>query len=301
MRVSVGSLTVTGPSAGSVNESNATGTSNGRFYGVVTGVARPFREAGIQAPDPAPSGSIPPIPRWDFNPERLRIESATIDGQPVLTVKSGDVVGPLAGPLDYSSRGYALLPMARARRSSRPARWRRRSRARRATSSRSPRSTSSASSTPSTIAHGDAVLTLAAYDRRLAQGLARDPHSPAQPGHHRRAGGRDARGPDRPGRAGSLRTADRTTTRTSWRGTIRRPGRRLPGEDDSGHRRRARVSAVSVTQVGGATTWLDPVDNQPACSTIGRRSCSRRPSIPRRPRASRSWSSSPIWRGERDR
>ena len=30
--------------------------------------------------------------------------------QSVLTVQSGDVVGPLAGPLDYSSRGYALLP-----------------------------------------------------------------------------------------------------------------------------------------------------------------------------------------------
>ena len=26
----------------------------------------------------------------------------------------------------------------------------------------------------------------------------------------------------------------------------------------------ARVSAVSVNQVGGATTWIDPVDNQPA-------------------------------------
>ncbi|HUP59595.1 MAG TPA: IPTL-CTERM sorting domain-containing protein [Thermoanaerobaculia bacterium] len=111
MRVSATSITVTGPSDGSFNESAGTGTSNGRFHGVVTGTARPFREAGIQAPDPAPTGfgTIPPIPRWDFNPERLRIESTTIGG-PLLTVKASDLVGPIAGPLDYSFRGYAIYP-----------------------------------------------------------------------------------------------------------------------------------------------------------------------------------------------
>jgi predicted extracellular nuclease len=110
MRVSVGSITASGPSQGSINEADATGTNNGRFHGVVTGVARPFREAGIQAPDPPPSGSIPPIPRWDFNPERIRVESAGLAGQPALTVRSGDVVGPLVGPLDYRSRAYAIHP-----------------------------------------------------------------------------------------------------------------------------------------------------------------------------------------------
>src|SRR5687768_7780805 len=74
MRVSVASLTVTGPSGGTVSETDATGTSNGRFHGVITGLARPFREAGIQAPGPPPSGSIPPIPRWDANPERIGVE-----------------------------------------------------------------------------------------------------------------------------------------------------------------------------------------------------------------------------------
>ncbi|HYH44115.1 MAG TPA: hypothetical protein VEG34_00385, partial [Thermoanaerobaculia bacterium] len=60
MRVSVASLTVVAPTQGNVNEANATATSIGVFHGVVTGLARPFREAGIQAPDPAPSGgSIP--------------------------------------------------------------------------------------------------------------------------------------------------------------------------------------------------------------------------------------------------
>jgi uncharacterized repeat protein (TIGR01451 family) len=112
MRVSVASLTVSGPSGGSLDEINATGSNDGRFYGVVTGVARPFREAGIQAPDTAPSGTIPPIPRWDFNPERFRIDSAGLVGQSPLLVSSGDVVTGLAGPLNYRSRAYALLPDA---------------------------------------------------------------------------------------------------------------------------------------------------------------------------------------------
>jgi uncharacterized protein len=110
MRVSVASLSVVGPSDGTLNEPNATGTSNGRFHAVVSGLPRPFREPGVQAPDPVPTGSIPPIPRWDANPERLRVESATINSQPVLTVKTGDAVGAMAGPLDYGFRAYAIYP-----------------------------------------------------------------------------------------------------------------------------------------------------------------------------------------------
>jgi uncharacterized repeat protein (TIGR01451 family) len=110
MRVSASSITVTAPSDGSISEPNNTGTSNGRFHGVITGVARPFREPGIQHPDVPPSGTIPPIPRWDTNPELLRIESATINAQPILTVKTGDTVAPVVGPLDYGFRGYAIYP-----------------------------------------------------------------------------------------------------------------------------------------------------------------------------------------------
>lgn len=110
MRVSVSSMTAVGPSEGTLTEVNATAVNNGRFHAVVTGVARPFREAGIQAPDVPPAGTIPPIPRWDANPERLRVESATINGQPMLTVTSGDVVTPITGVLDYGFRAYAIYP-----------------------------------------------------------------------------------------------------------------------------------------------------------------------------------------------
>lgn len=109
MRVQVNSLTVVAPTDGSFNEITGFTSSNGRFYGVVTGTPRPFREAGVRAPDTVPTGSIPPIPRWDYNPERLKVESNAL-GAGVLVVKTHDVVAPLAGPLDYGFRAYAILP-----------------------------------------------------------------------------------------------------------------------------------------------------------------------------------------------
>ena len=110
MRVSMNSMTVNAPTSGFTNETNATGGSNGVFYGVVTGVARSIREAGIQPPDPAPAGTIPPIPRWDGNPELIRVDSDGLAGQPQITVATGQTIGDLVGPLDYGFRRYTLLP-----------------------------------------------------------------------------------------------------------------------------------------------------------------------------------------------
>ncbi len=110
MRVAVASLTVAGPTFGTTNEVTATATSNGVFHGVVTGLPRPFREAGIQAPDPAPDGTVPPIPRFDSNPERIRVDSDGLVGGPVIDVGAGAVVTNLVGPLEYASRAYTILP-----------------------------------------------------------------------------------------------------------------------------------------------------------------------------------------------
>lgn len=114
MRVSLASLTVTGPTLGSVDEPNATATSSGVYYGVATGVARPFREAGIPAPDPAPTQvppvTIPPIPRFDSNPERIRVDSDGLVGGPLTDVGFGAVVTGLVGPVDYTFRTYTILP-----------------------------------------------------------------------------------------------------------------------------------------------------------------------------------------------
>lgn len=110
MRVTVPSLTVTGPTQGTINEPNATVTSSGVFIGVVTGVARPFREAGIAISDPLPAGAPVTIPRFDENPERIRVDSDAQPGTTALDVAAGTVITGLTGPLDYAFRTYTIDP-----------------------------------------------------------------------------------------------------------------------------------------------------------------------------------------------
>ncbi len=71
----------------------------GVFFGVLEGVPRPFREPGIPAPDPGPSDA----PRFDSNPERLRVAGS-------LTLTAGATVRSLTGPLDYGARTYTIIP-----------------------------------------------------------------------------------------------------------------------------------------------------------------------------------------------
>lgn len=108
MRVQVNSLTCTAPSSGSINEANATATNNGYFYGVVTGTARPFREPGVQLPDPLPAGAPANVPRWDANPEILGINSRVQIGATALDVATGAVITNITGPLDYTRRYYTI-------------------------------------------------------------------------------------------------------------------------------------------------------------------------------------------------
>lgn len=109
MRVTVPSLTVVSPTDGIVNETNATATSNGVFYGVLTGVARPFREPGVDVHETLPAGSPCCVPRFDANPETLRVDSDALLGTTATNVSTGAVVANLTGPLDYSPRAYTLL------------------------------------------------------------------------------------------------------------------------------------------------------------------------------------------------
>lgn len=111
MRVIVPSMTVVGPTlSGSSSEPNGTSNSNGIFYGVVTGVPRPFREAGIDIHDPLPPGSPCCVPRFDANAERLRIDSDAQAGAALLDLTSGVVVTGIVGPVDYAFRTYTILP-----------------------------------------------------------------------------------------------------------------------------------------------------------------------------------------------
>jgi len=113
MRVHVNSLTAGAPTGGSIDEVNATSTSFGDFYGVITGVPRPFREPGIEVPYPVPtpfSGGAAPAsaPSFDANPERIRVNSLGLTGSVDLQVASNAVVTSITGPLDYGFRTYTI-------------------------------------------------------------------------------------------------------------------------------------------------------------------------------------------------
>ena len=118
MRVTT-TLTVIAANDGNVTESSATSSTFDDFYGVPQGVSRPFREPGIENPFPPPSGSaIPPIPRWDANPERLRVRTSIrtsgATGQTATVVAAGDTVG-VTGVLDYfgsTRRVFTIIPDA---------------------------------------------------------------------------------------------------------------------------------------------------------------------------------------------
>jgi predicted extracellular nuclease len=114
MRVSAPRLVATGPTLGSITEPTAAVSSSGVFYAVLDGVARPFREAGVDVNDPLPTcaaGVGCTVPIFDGNPERIRVDSDAL-GAPALNVASGAVIDGLVGPLDYGFRTYTLLPEA---------------------------------------------------------------------------------------------------------------------------------------------------------------------------------------------
>lgn len=110
MRVLIASLTTGSGTLGGVSEANATGSSNGVFYGSIAGLARPFREPGINILDSLPAGSPCCIPRWDANPELLRVDSDGQIGATRIDLTSGATVTNLTGVLDFGFRTYTVLP-----------------------------------------------------------------------------------------------------------------------------------------------------------------------------------------------
>lgn len=110
MRVTVPSLTVVAPTGGTITEASATVSSTGVFYGVVAGVSRPFREAGVNVSDTLPAGSPANVPRFDENPERIRVDSDGQTGTTAINISAGTTVSNVTGPLDYQFRTYTILP-----------------------------------------------------------------------------------------------------------------------------------------------------------------------------------------------
>src|SRR5215813_6390200 len=112
MRVQVSSLTVSGSTQGNITEPSANVSSTGVFLGTITGVARPFREHGINISDPLPAGAPGTVPRFDENPERIRVDSDAQPGTTALDVSAGTVITNLIGEMDYAFRAWTILPEA---------------------------------------------------------------------------------------------------------------------------------------------------------------------------------------------
>lgn len=112
MRVTVADMTVVAPTKG------RDGESDGVFYGVLKGMARPFREPGFDTYDyqvmqPKEQEKLlkdfPKIPVFDHNPERLRIESTGQLGAQTIDVPSFAEIKNLTGVVHYGYRAYSIL------------------------------------------------------------------------------------------------------------------------------------------------------------------------------------------------
>ncbi|HVE57201.1 MAG TPA: hypothetical protein VNB22_10265, partial [Pyrinomonadaceae bacterium] len=82
MRVTVAEMTVVAPTGGRVNENTGASESDGTFYGVIKGIARPFREPGydiydyVMLPDKEKEKmrkETPKLTVFDHNLERIRV------------------------------------------------------------------------------------------------------------------------------------------------------------------------------------------------------------------------------------
>jgi uncharacterized protein len=115
MRVT-GNLEVVSPTAAfglsTTQERNADpGTSRGEFYAVIRGVPRPFREPGLEPGQPLPAGTTACcVPRFDGNPERLRVLSDGQAGAAKLDVAGGQVLNGFTGVMDYGFNSWTILP-----------------------------------------------------------------------------------------------------------------------------------------------------------------------------------------------
>jgi hypothetical protein len=98
MRVTLPEARVVGPTNGF-----------GDFHVTLPETERPFREPGIGLLDavPLPEGNA--IPRFDRNPERLRVESTGLEGGTQYFVDAGTTVSGMEGILYYDRGDFTLL------------------------------------------------------------------------------------------------------------------------------------------------------------------------------------------------
>jgi len=82
----------------------------GEIFTVLDGVARPFREPGIEVSLSLPPGAPCCVPRFDQNPERIMIDTDGQFGSIRLNVSSFVTLTNVTGPLDFTFGDYKVLP-----------------------------------------------------------------------------------------------------------------------------------------------------------------------------------------------
>ena len=104
MRVAVPSFTATEGTQGTLDEPDETYTSNGQFWGTVTGVPRPVREPGLEVLDPLTPTEPSTIARFDDNPEVFAVDSLAMQGGSAgpIDLASNAVLTNMLGVMDFS-------------------------------------------------------------------------------------------------------------------------------------------------------------------------------------------------------
>lgn len=111
MRVRVDSMSVTGATGGDgPDERNKYKMrSDGVFFATVSGIARPFREPGVDVHMWLALKLPNTVPWFDGNPEVVRVDTdAQLGAKPVI-VTAGATVKNVVGVLDYGLRRYTIL------------------------------------------------------------------------------------------------------------------------------------------------------------------------------------------------
>ena len=114
MRVSIKSLGVVAASGGLRNARTGQVVGDGRFYGVVAGVARPFVEPGMDRFERVQMAAGTRPATFDGNPERLLVDTLAQRDSRGASADVGDVVSNVVGVLSYGSGAYQVLPDAEA-------------------------------------------------------------------------------------------------------------------------------------------------------------------------------------------
>ena len=109
MRVYMPKMLVVAPAGGRINDATAASISDGRFYGVAFGTARPFREPGNPVRKMTAIDNVGKATVFDENPERLHVDSLAQARSIAMSVDVGDVITGIVGILAQANDSYSLF------------------------------------------------------------------------------------------------------------------------------------------------------------------------------------------------